>query len=55
MTAKSIKLWLIGAALVMVAARLVWVTYMAPQNCQESGGTWNGQERTCQMEPPAAG
>jgi hypothetical protein len=55
MSAKSIKLWLIGGALVMVAIRLVWISYVAPDNCVEAGGSWNATERSCQMAPPAAG
>jgi len=55
MTAKAIKLWLIGAALVMVALRLVWLSYVAPDNCAKDGGSWNAAERSCQMpQAPAA-
>lgn len=54
MTAKAIKLWLIGAALVMVAGRLVWLTYVAPEACVKDGGSWNATERSCQMPAPAA-
>lgn len=57
MTAKRIKLWLIGAGLLMVAIRLVWMTYgnMQQEDCAKGGGSWNAEERVCLMEPPAAG
>jgi hypothetical protein len=55
MSAKSIKLWLIGAALVVIAVRLVWMTYIAQDSCLDAGGSWDAKERTCQTEPPAAG
>jgi hypothetical protein len=56
MSAKSIKLWLIGAGLLMVIGRLIWLSYVAPESCAKDGGSWNATERSCQMpEPPAAG
>lgn len=55
MTAKSIKLWLIGAGLLMVILRLVWIQYTAmdQERCVSGGGAWNAEARSCETLPPA--
>jgi hypothetical protein len=55
MTAKAIKMWLIGAGLLIVLGRLLWITYVAPDSCLNAGGNWDSDARTCQMptETPA--
>jgi hypothetical protein len=56
MTAKSIKLWLVGAGLLMVIIRLVWIQYseIGEERCVSSGGTWSAEAKSCETAPPAA-
>lgn len=55
MTAKSLKLWIVGAGLLMVILRLVWIQYSAmdQERCVSGGGTWNAEASSCEATPPA--